>query len=37
LLELVGAGLAGITHAFESTDFVELRPDALIVHKRRFD
>jgi hypothetical protein len=37
LLELVAAGLAGITHAFESSDFVELGPDALIVHKRRFD
>jgi predicted nuclease of predicted toxin-antitoxin system len=37
LLELVGAGLAGITHAFEPSDFVELGPDALIVHRRRFD
>ncbi|HZL74730.1 MAG TPA: DUF5615 family PIN-like protein [Propionibacteriaceae bacterium] len=37
LLELVGAGLAVITHAFESSDFVELWPDVLIVHKRRLD
>jgi predicted nuclease of predicted toxin-antitoxin system len=37
LLELVGAGLAGIIYAFESSDFVELGPDALIIHKRRFD
>jgi predicted nuclease of predicted toxin-antitoxin system len=37
LLELVGAGLADITHAFESSDFVELWPDGLIVHKRRLD
>jgi predicted nuclease of predicted toxin-antitoxin system len=37
LLELVGAGLAVISHAFESSDFVDLWPDALIVHGRRFD
>lgn len=37
LLELVGAGLAVIIRAFESSDFVELGPDALIIHERRFD
>jgi predicted nuclease of predicted toxin-antitoxin system len=37
LIELVGAGLAAITHAFESSDLVELGQDALIVHKRRVD
>ena len=37
LLELVGDGLAVIPHTFEFNDFVELWPDALIVHKRRRD
>jgi predicted nuclease of predicted toxin-antitoxin system len=37
LLELVGAGLAVITHAFDSSDFLELGRDALIVHERRID
>jgi predicted nuclease of predicted toxin-antitoxin system len=37
LLELVGASLAAITHAFETSDFVELGPAALIVHRSRFD
>ena len=37
LLELVGAGLAVITHAFKSSDFVKLWRDGLIVHKRRLD
>jgi hypothetical protein len=32
LLELIGAHLAVITDAFESSDFVELWPHALIVH-----
>jgi predicted nuclease of predicted toxin-antitoxin system len=37
LLELVGARLAAITHAFETSDFVELGPTALIVRRSRFD
>jgi predicted nuclease of predicted toxin-antitoxin system len=37
LLELVDADLEGIADAFEYGDFVELGPDALIVHRRRFD
>jgi hypothetical protein len=37
LLELVGARLAAITHAFETSDFVELGTTALIIAEVVFD
>lgn len=37
LLELVDASLTALTRAFESSDFVELGRDALIIHERRLD
>ena len=33
----MGTGLAVITYAFESSDFVELGPDALIARRSHFD
>jgi hypothetical protein len=37
LLELVSASLTGLTHAFGSSDLVELGRDALVLHERRLD
>jgi predicted nuclease of predicted toxin-antitoxin system len=37
LLQLVGASVTALTRAFESSDFVELRRDALVIHARRHD